>query len=204
MKFLRNLKHIFAITALSLLIIFGSIYIFRDEFFHQINGFFIYRTGNGVWQDYFHKQSLVPSGDIAIIKIDEKTLNTLQAEGKLQRGDMKMLTIPKSIYTDLVYKLERAGARAIGFDIVFQNADKDEELFVNEMKKYSNIVISSMNIPGGSCVDDTDGKYITCPGVPRSVYAPIVWGNIDIDDAYTRPLSVDISGTPYRDWKVAS
>jgi CHASE2 domain-containing sensor protein len=38
-----------------------------------------------------------------IVKIDEKTLNSLQAQ-----SDQKMLTIPKSMYTILVEKLESA------------------------------------------------------------------------------------------------
>lgn len=44
MKKLKNLKHIFAIIALSLTFLFGSIMIFSLEFQNAINGFFIYRT----------------------------------------------------------------------------------------------------------------------------------------------------------------
>lgn len=75
---------------------------FSEEFTNSMNGFFLYRTSGGVWQDYFHKHTLTPSSDIAIIAIDEKTLNTQQES----RDNLKMLTIPKSDYAILTKKLE--------------------------------------------------------------------------------------------------
>lgn len=45
--------------------------------------------------------TLRPSDSIALITIDEATLNEFQS-----KSDQKMLTIPKSIYRDLVEKLE--------------------------------------------------------------------------------------------------
>lgn len=101
MKKLRNLKHILTISLLSLTLIFGSIMIFSAEFSSSINGFFVYRTTSGVWQDSIYQHHLTPSSDIAIIAIDERTINTLQAT-----GDQKMLTIPKSKYAGLIEKLE--------------------------------------------------------------------------------------------------
>lgn len=103
MKFLKNLKHIFVVTILSLSLMYGAIFLFDDEFTNSINGFFVYRTGHGIWQDYLHRHALVPSQDIVIIKIDEKSLNELQAKNTL-----KNLTIPKSTYAILTQKLEEA------------------------------------------------------------------------------------------------
>jgi hypothetical protein len=77
--------------------------IFSRDFTNSINGFFIYRSGTGMWQDTIYTHTLKPSSDIVIINIDERTLNELQAN-----GDLKMLTIPKKIYSDLVEKLESA------------------------------------------------------------------------------------------------
>jgi CHASE2 domain-containing sensor protein len=54
-----------------------------------------------------------------------------------------MFTISKKIYIDLIEKLESAGARAIGFDIVFQNKDPDEGAFRDTLEKYKNIVIAT-------------------------------------------------------------
>jgi adenylate cyclase len=119
-----------------------------------------------------------------IVKIDEKTLNSLQS-----RSDQKMLTIPKSMYTILVEKLESAWVKGIAFDIIFQNTDKDEVLFADTMAKYPNIVISMMRYTGGECIRDNTGSVETCPGVPRSVYNSTRWWLIDMDDAYARPRS---------------
>jgi CHASE2 domain-containing sensor protein len=48
---------------------------------------------------YHH--TLRSSDTIALITIDEATLNEFQS-----KSDQKMLTIPKSVYRDLVDKLE--------------------------------------------------------------------------------------------------
>ena len=76
MKFFRNLKHIFAVTLISLLIISSSVFVFGKEFTHALSGFFVYRTGGDVWQDKIYRHTLTPSDDIVIVKIDEKTLNS--------------------------------------------------------------------------------------------------------------------------------
>ncbi len=196
MKKTRNLKHIFAITLISLTLIFGSIMLFSLEFSNAINWFFVYRTTGGVWQDYFYTHTLRPSPDIAIVAIDDKTINTLQAS-----GDQKMLTIPKSKYRDLVEKLEWAGVKGIGFDIIFQNSDPDEQIFADTMRKYDNIVIASMRYDGGKCITDTIWPEETCPGAPRSIYKNPTWWIVDIEDAYRRPVVYDISRTPYQSWK---
>lgn len=79
---------------------------FSGEFSNSINGFFIYRTGTGItgnpiWQDMVYTHTLKPSNNISLITIDEATLNEFQS-----KSDQKMLTIPKSVYRDLVDKLE--------------------------------------------------------------------------------------------------
>jgi hypothetical protein len=106
MKPLRHLKHILATSMLSLTILFGTIMMFSGEFSSAIDGFFVYRTGTGVtgtavWQDTIYSHTLTPSDQIVLITIDEATLNTFQSQ-----SDQKMLTIPKSVYRDLVNQLE--------------------------------------------------------------------------------------------------
>jgi hypothetical protein len=56
------------------------VFLFGKEFSSAINGFFTYRTGGGVWQDKIYEHTLRPSNDIAIIKIDNDSLNALQAK----------------------------------------------------------------------------------------------------------------------------
>ena len=141
MKKLRNLKHIFVIILISLTILFGYIMIFADEFDDGINGYFIYRTSNGTWQDIIHKHTLRPSAsDIVIIKIDERTLNGIQNN----ENDLKNLALTKKTYSDLIKNLEWVWVRWIAFDIVFQNADPTaEQEFADTMRKYDNIVIGA-------------------------------------------------------------
>lgn len=160
MKKLRNLKHIFAIFVLSLLFVFGSIMLFSRDFSSSLNGFFVYRTTGGVWQDYFHTHDLRPSSNIVIVAIDDRTLNTLQAT-----SDQKMLTIPKSTYADLTEKLEGAGVRGIAFDIVFQNPDPEEGKFVETLQRYNNIVVgASIERKNGTttCITDQITGTVTC------------------------------------------
>lgn len=104
MRKLKNFKHIFSITILSLTCLFGAIMSVSSDFSNSVNGLFIYRTGNNIWQDALYKHHLKVSDDIVIIRIDEKTLNTIQSSG----SDLKMLTIPKSAYGEVIEKLEFA------------------------------------------------------------------------------------------------
>lgn len=114
-----------------------------------------------------------------------------------------MLTIPKSKYLDLIEKFERAGVKGIAFDIVFQNSDPNEDDFAEVLKKYKNIVIASSYAPDFSCQKDTDGKYETCDGVPRSVYRDANWGMVNMDSAVDRRvMRYSISDTAYALWKV--
>lgn len=200
MKFFRNLKHILLSSVLSLAIIFSSIFLFADEFTHSLNGFFVYRTWGGVWQDHLYKHTLKPStDDIVIVKIDEKTLNELQA-----KSNLKTLSISKSIYAILVQKLESVWVKGIAFDIIFQNVDREEQLFADMLARYTNITLAMMEYRWWDCITDSSGWGITCPGVPRSVYKSIPWWSVEIDDAYTRPTYTDIWGAPYLSWKTSN
>jgi hypothetical protein len=183
MKKLRNLKHIFAIFLLSLIFVFGSIMLFSRDFSSSLNGFFVYRTTGGAWQDYFHTHDLRPSSDIAIIAIDDHTINTLQST-----SDQKMLTIPKSIYRDLVEKLEWAWVRGIAFDIVFQNPDPEEATFVTTLQRYPNIVIgTSIERKNGTtnCVTDPTTGAMNCEWFPRNNYTAVSWGFIDTSSFFS-------------------
>lgn len=110
MKFFRNLKHIFVVTMIALMMIFGLMRIFSDTFTNSLNGFFLYRTSGGVWQDKIYQHSLTPTSlpatggtmpttQIKIIKIDDDSLNYLQSEG---------IVFGKNIYTEIVQKLKAA------------------------------------------------------------------------------------------------
>ncbi len=197
MQKLRNLKHIFVVIILALSAVFANHYL-PKEYTNIFNGTFIYRTGENAWQDKIYAHTLRPSKkDIAIIRIDNESLNALQA-----KGNLKMLTIPKSYYVSLIEKLENAGVKGIGIDIIFENADKDEELFAKTLKKYKNIVIASEYKKNPVCIKDQTGSYMNCSGSPRSVYRDVPWGIVSMDDAfgYQRITHADIGSMPYASW----
>lgn len=145
-----------------------------------------------------------PSKDIVLIKIDDASLNQIQAKN----GTERMLTIPKSYYIDLIESLENAGVKGIAFDIVFQNRDPDEERFAQVMEKYSNIVIAGEYVPAKNvatdtrCQQDENGAYTTCPSVPRSVYAKVPWGFANIDSTRNdrRIFFYNLENQPYTTW----
>jgi adenylate cyclase len=119
----------------------------------------------------------------------------------MEKWNLKMLTIPKYIYIDIIEKLSWVGAKGVGFDIVFQNADEDEERFASTLEKYPNIVIAGQYLRNPSCQSDVWGQYTNCEGMPRSVYAWANWGIINLENPYERLLESDIGGTPYASWK---
>jgi len=121
MQILRNLKHIFLISILCLTFVFWGIRLLWADFSESLQAFFIYRTGrNANFQDIIYKHSLTPGKDIAIITIDDATLNEYQAS-----SDLKTLTLWKKIYIDLAKKLKIANVQWIGWDILFQNSDTE-------------------------------------------------------------------------------
>ncbi|MBP9779913.1 adenylate/guanylate cyclase domain-containing protein [Candidatus Gracilibacteria bacterium] len=136
MQKLRNLKHIFVVIILSLLAAISVI------FFSQLNSLFneifIYRTGDNTWQDTIYKHSLAPSNDIAIVRIDEKTLNEFRA-----KADTKEVGIPKSKYIELIDLLRSWGVKGMAFDILLQNADTDEGKLAKKMQEKNDIVIAT-------------------------------------------------------------
>lgn len=182
MQILKNLKHIFFASILSLCVIFSGIFLLGKNFTDEMNMFFLYRTTENStmqkpWQDRIYTHDLPASDQIRVITIDDATLNEFQSQ-----WDLKMLTIPKSKYIELIEALESIGVKGIAFDIIFQNADPDEDQFAQVMNKYNNIVIAAeASSASVQCATDPDGKK-TCDGYPRTVYASVPWGNIFLSD----------------------
>ena len=105
MKFLKNLKHIFAIWAVVMLLIVCMVSILGSSFIIPITQFFTYR--DAPFQNILYTHHWKPSTrDIAIIKIDDISLNALQAQ-----SDQKVLTLPKAEYMKLIKSLQSVGVR---------------------------------------------------------------------------------------------
>lgn len=136
---LKNLKHIFAIWAIIVVLIFGVMRILGADFLVPVTQFFVYR--DAPFQNFIYRHEWKPSTDqIAIIAIDDNSLNALQATSQ---DTNNMLTIPKKVYIDLIEKLESVGVKGIAFDIIFQNRDPDEQVFADILQKHDNIVIGT-------------------------------------------------------------
>lgn len=196
MQFFRNLKHIFFITLITLFFI--GILSRIPDFFTAATHFFIYKDAvlqNSVYQFHF-----TPSSNIAIVRIDTDSINAIQA-----KGNQKFLSIPKYEYVKLIERLQKAGATAIGFDIIFENRDSNEELFKDKLES-GNIVIAaeSNDSKSSNCITDeaigTNKIYTNCSGVPRSLYSDVTWGIVDVD-VDKRMWKVDIRDKPYASWK---
>ncbi len=92
-----------------------------------------------------------------------------------------MLTISKSIWIELIEKLESIWVKWVAFDIIFQNVDPDEQAFALTMKKYGNIVIAR-----GGC--DQNG----CGLSPLPVYSDVPQWSV----------AMQFRGDKYYDWWV--
>lgn len=175
MKILKNIKHIFAIISLSLILLFTCILWLFSDFLTPINYFFTYRTQiNATSQDLIYKHKSQASNNIVIVEIDEKTLNHYNSQQELST-----LTIGKDQYAQVVKNLTAWGAKAIAFDIIFQNKDDNDHAFIQAMKDHGNVVIGTTtpnNEASESCVPDAENaNIVTCSNTPRSNYGEIDW-----------------------------
>lgn len=150
------------------------------DFIIPITQFFTYR--DAPFQNLIYKHEWKPSTDkIAIIKIDDNSLNALQAN-----SDRKMLTISKKTYIELIEKLESVGVKGIAFDIIFQNKDPDEQLFADTLKKYGNIVIGTTS----RCIPETNSDFV--------ISEPHITCDGSIKDSEIRTL---IQESEWKEWK---
>ena len=85
---LKNLKHIFAIWAIVVVMILGVMRIFGSDMLTEFTHLVTYR--DAPFQNFLYTFDWKSSKDIVIIKIDDNSLNELQAN-----SDRKMLTISK-------------------------------------------------------------------------------------------------------------
>ena len=102
MQISRNLKHIFIVSGITFLAILGVMRLFGPTFSTPITHFFVYRE-NIPFLNWIYEYDLEPSKDIVLVTIDDETLNTLQA-----KSDLKMFTIGKDRYVEVIEKLQSA------------------------------------------------------------------------------------------------
>lgn len=124
MVILRKARDIGAIALLSILTGLLSYFIFRGAIGVDFNTLFLYRDNYDISSD-----------EIVIIKIDPESLD------ELQKTDFRVLSLSKTVYVNLIEKLEALDARAIGLDIIFANHSTDELGFKKTLEQYKNVVI---------------------------------------------------------------
>jgi len=75
-----------------------------------------------------------PSPNIVIAGIDD---NTLQTYGRWADW-------PRSLHTQAIDNLSQAGAKVIGFDVIFTDSSPDDEMLATAMAKADNVVLAAV------------------------------------------------------------
>lgn len=106
------------------------------------------------------------SEQIVIVKIDNKSLDALE------KSDLRVLNLSKSVFANTIEKLEGYGAKAIGIDVIFANQSEDANKLRNTLEKYKNIVIG---VKIGNPNQDIESQVLPLP-----IYSGAQWGAIDV------------------------
>lgn len=102
-----------------------------------------------------------------------------------------MLGLSKDVYIKALDELKKSGAKAVGFDILFQNPDPNEVTLAQKLKEFGNAAIAvvepqKLNSSIGdltlSNCDDTQKngniENFICPFTPRYAFSGVTWGII--------------------------
>ena len=76
----------------------------------------------------------VPSPNIIVVGIDDNTLDTYG-----RWGDW-----PRSLHAQAIDNLSQAGAKVIGFDVIFADSSADDELLATTMVEADNVVLAAV------------------------------------------------------------
>ncbi len=75
-----------------------------------------------------------PSPNIVIAGIDDKTLETYG----------RWADWPRSLHAQAIDNLSQAGAKVIGFDVIFADSSPDDEMLATAMAKADNVVLAAV------------------------------------------------------------
>jgi len=78
--------------------------------------------------------SQLPSPNIVVVGIDDDTLDTYG-----RWGDW-----PRSLHAQAIDNLSQAGAKVIGFDVIFADSSSDDELLATTMDEADNVVLAAV------------------------------------------------------------
>ena len=153
MRLWKNTKDIGIVFVVSVLATVFLYFVLRGSIELSLNSSLIYR-------DNFGKSS----DKIVIVRVDNQTLDALQ------KTDIRVLNLTKTVFARAIDRLESDGAKAIGIDIIFANLSTDADALVKTLAKYDNVVI---------------GAKVGNPGVgeervlPLDIYSGATWGAVD-------------------------
>lgn len=150
---MKKAIHIIIVILLIWITTFFIWFITKDSIGISMNEFFIYQNNS------FHS-----SDKIVIIRVDNKSLDALQ------KTDLRVFNLSKTVFSTLIQKLNAMSTRAIGLDIVFTNASEDESIFTQVLQNNKNVVIwARIGI-------EKDSEQI----LPRLAFSGTTWGMVNI------------------------
>ena len=155
----KKILHILAIYGIALFLLWLAIFAFNNT---REDGKTLYTNIGNTINNFAYTTIPNPSEKVVIVKIDNATLDYVQ-----EASDVKVFSFPKKFYIDLIEKIESAGVRAIGFDIVFANKSADDASFVETLRKYKNIVLAV--------------KTGVDPILPLDIFSGATYGGITMD-----------------------
>ncbi len=119
----------------------------------DLNFFFLYKVLRGE-----------PSGKAVVVKIDNASLDALQ------RSDLRVLNLSKTVFSDLLERLYADGAKTVALDVVFANRSPDEGALAAALSKYPQTVIAAkIGVRG-------DSERI----LPLDSFSGARWGSVDV------------------------
>ena len=114
----------------------------------------------------------VPSPSVAVVKVDNASLDALQ------RSDLRILTLQKKTFADLLDKLYAGGARAVGVDVVFANRSADAADLTAALARHPGTAI-------GVKTGARDGETV----LPLPEFSGATWGSVDTSYGATTGLA---------------
>jgi adenylate cyclase len=78
--------------------------------------------------------SEAPSPNIVIVGVDDSTLETYG----------RWADWPRSLHAQAIDNLSQAGAKVIGFDVIFADSSPDDEMLATAMTEADNVVLAAV------------------------------------------------------------
>lgn len=122
----KNTKDISIVLFVSIIATLFLYFILRGPIELNFNSSLLYRENYGNSSD-----------SIVIVRVDNQTLDALQ------KTDIRVLNLTKTVFSKAIEKLEESGVKAIGVDVIFANLATDADVLVNTLQKYKNVVIAA-------------------------------------------------------------